>query len=61
LHQFFQRLQLRKRVSRMVRLPDRNTSYDSSALLLTLVYPIIFGLGRIEATQFLKYIVTARF
>lgn len=55
LHQFFQRLQLRKNMSQMVHLPDRNTIYYSSELLLTLVYPIIFGLGRIEATQFLKY------
>lgn len=61
LHHFFQQLQLRKRVSRMVRLPDRNTTYYSSALLLTLVYPIVFGLGRIEATQFLKSDALFRF
>jgi hypothetical protein len=54
LHQFFQRLQLRKNMSHRIRLPDRNTMYYSSELLLTLIYPIIFGLGRVEATQFLK-------
>ena len=54
VHQFFQRLQLRKNMSHRIRLPDRNTMYYSSELLLTLIYPIIFGLGRVEATQFLK-------
>lgn len=55
LHQFFQYLELRKEISSYIQLPQRNTLYYNSAFLLTLIYPIIFGLERIEATQFLKY------
>lgn len=55
LHQFFQCLGLRKRLSHVVRLPERNTNYSTSELIIALIYPIIFGLERIETTQFLKY------
>ena len=55
LHQFFQALALRRELSTFIRLPQRNTIYYTSELIITLIYPIIFGLGRIETTQFLKY------
>ncbi|MDZ7303541.1 MAG: hypothetical protein ONB44_15525 [candidate division KSB1 bacterium] len=55
LHQFFRRLELRKRMSHFIRLPERNTNYYTSELIITLIYPIILGLERIERTQFLKY------
>ncbi len=55
LHQFFQYLALRREMSAYVRLPKRNTIYYTSELLMTLIYPIILGLQRIETTQFLKY------
>lgn len=55
LHQFFQRLALRKSMNQVIRLPQRNTTHFTRELLMTLIYPIIFGLGRIETTQFLRY------
>jgi len=55
IQQFFQRLGLRKRLSGVIRLPERNTIYYNSELIITLIYPLILGLGRIETTQFLKY------
>jgi hypothetical protein len=36
-------------------LPRRNTEYYTSELIISLLYPVIFGLERIESTQFLKY------
>lgn len=55
LQQFFQYLGLRRETSSCIPLPQRNTTYSAGELMIALVYPIIFGLGRIEATQFLKY------
>ena len=55
LHQFFQYLELRKEISSYLQLPQRNTMYYNSEFILTLIYPIIFGLERIETTQFLRY------
>lgn len=55
LHQFFQYLKLRHAISTSIHLSQRNTVYYTSEFILTLIYPIIFGLERIETTQLLKY------
>jgi len=55
LHQFFQYLELRKEISNSIRLPQRNTIYFTSEFIVTLLYPVIFGLERIETTQLLRY------
>jgi hypothetical protein len=55
LHQFFQYLELRKEIGHYIRLPKRNTFYFTSELIIALIYPIIFGIERIETTQFLRY------
>jgi hypothetical protein len=55
LHQFFQLLKLRREMSHFIHLPKRNVVYYTSELIISLLYPVIFGLERIEATQFLKY------
>jgi hypothetical protein len=55
LHQFFQYLALRQEMSSHIRLPQRNTFYYTSEFIITLLYPLIFGLERIETTQLLKY------
>jgi hypothetical protein len=55
LHLFFQSLDLRREVGHALKLPKRNTVYYSSELFISLLYPIILGLGRIETTQFLKH------
>jgi hypothetical protein len=55
LHQFFQYLELRKEMSSYINLPQRNSVYYTSEFIITLLYPLIFGLERIETTQLLKY------
>lgn len=55
LHQFFQFLELRRALSNYIHLPQRNTIYYTSEFIITLIYPIVFGLERIETTQLLKY------
>lgn len=55
VHQFFQRLGLRSQLYRLVRLPQRNNRYRTSETLLALLYPIILGMGRLEATESLKH------
>lgn len=54
VHQFLQRLGLRSRLHNSVRFAQRNTRYSVTESLLALLYPIILGLGRIEATRLLR-------
>lgn len=54
VQRFFQRLGLRRQLSRAVHCPQRNTRYSTSELLLALLYPTLVGLGRIETTGILQ-------
>lgn len=51
---FFKKLKLRKLIQQQVRFPQRNNRYTVGEALLTLIYPIILGLGRIETTHLLS-------
>lgn len=53
LQQFFKRLRLRRRLQRDVHFPQRNNRYRVAEMLLALLYPMMLGLGRIEATHLL--------
>ena len=55
LQQFFQRLGLRRRLTRSIRFSQRNHRYSVSESLLALLYPILLGLGRIETTRLLRH------
>lgn len=54
LQRFFKQIKLRKQLQRHVSFPQRNNRYSIAEELLSLIYPIALGLGRIEATHFLK-------
>lgn len=54
LHQFFQRLGLRRHFYNSVRFPQRNNTYSIPEMLLALLYPIILGLGRLDTTELLR-------
>lgn len=51
---FFQKIKLRKLLTWNVRLKQRNNRYSASESILALLYPILVGLGRIDATGILK-------
>jgi hypothetical protein len=53
-HEFLRVLQFRDFVARHVSYPRRNHRYSVSQMILALVYPIILGLDRIEASSFLR-------
>jgi hypothetical protein len=55
LQQFFQRLGLRRLLTRSIRFNQRNNRYSLSESLLALIYPILLGLGRIESTRLLQH------
>lgn len=55
LQQFFQRLGLRRSLTRSIRFTQRNHRYSVSESLLALIYPNLLGLGRIETTRLLKH------
>jgi Transposase DDE domain group 1 len=55
LQQFFQRLGVRRGLTRSIRFPQRNHRYSVSESLLALLYPILLGLGRIETTRLLQH------
>jgi len=55
LHQFFKRLRLKSLLSQKARFIQRNNHYSVAEIILSLIYPIILGLGRIETTHLLKY------
>lgn len=51
---FFQRLRLRQLLTWHVRFRQRNNRYGTSESILALLYPLLVGLGRIDATGILK-------
>ncbi len=51
---FFQRLKLKRLLGRSIRFKQRNNRYGVSETVLALLYPIMVGLGRIDATGILK-------
>jgi hypothetical protein len=51
---FFQRLKLRPSLTWAVRFVQRNNRYTTSELILALLYPMLVGLGRIDASGILK-------
>jgi hypothetical protein len=52
---FFQKLNLRSLLSQYVRFPQRNNRFSITEEILALIYPIILGLRRIEASHILKH------
>jgi len=55
LQRFFQKLRLRSYLSRYIHFPQRNNRYSIAEEILSLLYPIILGLGRIETFHLLKH------
>lgn len=51
---FFQRLGLRRLLTQSIRFKQRNNRYAASESILALLYPVLVGLGRIDATGILK-------
>ena len=47
-NEFSRMLQLRRFLTRHLRYPRRNQDYQLSQMILSLVYPIILGLDRLE-------------
>jgi DDE family transposase len=54
LSEFSPMLQLRPFLTRHLRYPRRNHDYELSQMILSLVYPIILGLDRLETTSLLR-------
>lgn len=54
IYLFLKHTELRSLISRHIRFPQRNNSYSLSDMLLTLLYPMMLGLGRIDTTYLLK-------
>jgi hypothetical protein len=53
-HQFLQRLRFRSYLAWYLSVPQRNTRYSLTEVLLALLYPIILGLETIEVSALLK-------
>ena len=53
-HEFLRVLQLRDFLARHLAYPRRNHRYSLSQIILSLVYPIVLGLDRLEAASFLR-------
>jgi hypothetical protein len=51
---FFQRLHLRNLLARSIRFRRRNARYTAAESVLALLYPLLVGLGRIDASGVLK-------
>jgi hypothetical protein len=51
---FFQKLKLRQSLTWSVRFTQRNNRYGTSEAILALLYPMLVGLGRIDASGILK-------
>lgn len=51
---FFQHLHLRHLLARSIRFRQRNARYTSAELVLALLYPVLVGLGRIDASGVLS-------
>jgi Transposase DDE domain group 1 len=54
LSEFSRMLQLRRFLTRHLRYPRRNHDYELSQIILSLVYPIILGLDRLETASLLR-------
>lgn len=54
IQHFFQRLHLRHLLARSVRFRQRNNRYTPAESILALLYPVLVGLGRIDASGVLK-------
>jgi len=54
LQRFFQKINLRYLLNRHLQFTQRNNRYSIAEEILALLYPIILGLGRIEAFHLLK-------
>jgi hypothetical protein len=52
-NEFSRMLQLRRFLTRHLRYPRRNQDYHLSQMILSLVYPIILGLDRLETASLL--------
>ena len=52
--EFIRMLQLRRFLTRHSRYPRRNQDYQLSQMILSLVYPIILGLDRLETASLLR-------
>jgi hypothetical protein len=52
---FFKKLQLKTLLYNETRFIQRNNQYTTSEEILSLIYPISLGFGRIETTQLLKH------
>ena len=55
LQQFIRQIQLRRFLAESLRFDWRNTQYPISDLILSLVYPVALGLGRIETSAYLSH------
>ena len=53
-HEFVRVLHVRHFLAEQIRYPRRNRDYSVSQILLALVYPIVFGLDRIETSSLLR-------
>jgi Transposase DDE domain group 1 len=54
LHRFLSRIGFKQAVATQVRVAQRNHRYTVGEMLLSLLYPMILGLERIETTQLLR-------
>ena len=54
IQQFVKQLGLRHQLSHAVSFPQRNNRYSFADLMLALLYPMMLGLGRLEATHLLQ-------
>src|SRR5258708_33379597 len=59
--EFIRMLQLRRFLTRHLRYRRRNQDYQLSQMILSLVYPIILGLGRLGAALLLRSNGTLRY
>jgi hypothetical protein len=55
LHRFLSRLRLKRRFVTDVRFLQRNNHYSVSEMVLALLYPMMLGLERLEATHLLRH------
>ncbi len=53
LHRFFSRLGLKAALARGLRLRQRNNRYSGGEMVLALLYPMVFGVERLETTHLL--------
>lgn len=54
LHRFLSRIGFKQAVAMQVRVAQRNHRYSVGEMLLSLLYPMILGLERLETTQLLR-------